>query len=232
MPDRENRKAILFYEAAEGGAGVLTRLASDPGAISRVARKALEVCHFRSRSGDWSGLEDLDNLDDECEAGCYRCLLSYFNQPEHPTIDRQGEEMLDLLCRLTRCSRKDLELEAAAGDSRTELRNAATSSLEKEWLSFIEGHGFRAPDKAQPYLEAYATRPDFAYADSQTLIFIDGPHHQSMLRESADEAIDRRLADAGYTVVRFPADRSSWPDIAAKYAWVFGSGDASASRQD
>ena len=232
LPDRENRKAILFYEAAEGGAGVLTRLTSDPGAISRVARKALEVCHYKSRSGKWTGKDDLDNLEDDCEAGCYRCLLSYFNQPEHPAIDRQGEEVLDLLCRLTRCSRKDLELEAAAGDSRDELRNAATSSLEREWLSFIEVNGFHPPDKVQPHLEIYATRPDFAYADSQTLIYVDGPHHQSMVRESADEAIDRRLADAGYTVVRFPADRASWPDIAARYAWVFGPGDPSASRQD
>ena len=91
LPDRDKRTTILFYEAAEGGAGVLTRLANDPNAMSRIARKALEVCHFTSRSGNWMGFNDLENQEDECEAGCYRCLLSYYNQPDHPQIDRRAE---------------------------------------------------------------------------------------------------------------------------------------------
>ncbi len=224
LPDRDDLNAILLYEAAEGGAGVLTRLAGDSDALSRIARKALEVCHYRSLSGSWSGPDDLVNRDDDCEAGCYRCLLSYYNQPDHPHIDRQDPDMLDLLCRLTRAERQHLDHEMAAGDSHEELHNASTSSLEKEWLTFIESGGYRLPDRAQPYLEVYAARPDFAYAASQALIYVDGPHHESTRRESADEAIDRRLTDAGYTVVRFPADRSSWPAIAANYAWVFGPG--------
>ncbi|MYL02008.1 MAG: DEAD/DEAH box helicase [Gammaproteobacteria bacterium] len=229
LPDRDNRSTVLLYEAAEGGAGVLTRLATDPGALARIARRALEVCHYSSKSGEWSGSDDLENLDNDCEAGCYRCLLSYYNQPEHPLIDRQDGEMLELLCRFTRSSRKSLDHEVAAGDSYDELLNVSSSSLEKAWLRFIESNGHRLPDKAQPLLEIYATRPDFAYSDSQTLVYVDGPHHQTTLRESADEAIDRRLADAGYTVVRFPADRSSWPEIVGRFAWVFGPGASTTS---
>ena len=229
LPDRDNRTTILFYEAAEGGAGVLTRLANDPGALARIARRALEVCHYESKSGAWSGSGDLENLDNECEAGCYRCLLSYYNQPEHPHIDRRDPDMLDLLCRLTRGERRNLVRSRGAGDSYDELMNASSSSLEKEWLEFIESNGYRLPDKAQPYIEIYATRPDFAYTGSQILVYVDGPHHANSVRESTDEAIDRRLADAGYTVVRFPADRSSWPRIVTKYAWVFGPGASSAS---
>ena len=232
LPDRDNRTTILFYESAEGGAGVLTRLASDPDALARIARKALEVCHYQSKSGEWSGYSDLENLDNECEAGCYRCLLSYYNQPEHPLIDRRNQDMLNLLCRLTRSSRKGLEHEIGVGDSIDELHNASSSSLEKEWLGFIESNGYRLPDKAQPYLETYETRPDFAYTGSQTLIYIDGPHHQNERRISADEAIAQRLSDAGYTVVRFPAERSFWEDIVAKYAWVFRSGVASKNQQE
>ena len=232
LPDRDDRSTILLYEAAEGGAGVLTRLASDPGALPRIARKALEVCHYGSLSGNWSGPDDLDNSHDECEAGCYRCLLSYYNQPDHPHIDRQNPDMLDLLCRLTRGDHQRLEHEMASGDSSDELRNASTSSLEKEWLKFIESSGYRLPDRTQPYLEIYATRPDFAYAASQTLVYVDGPYHESMVRESADQAIDRRLADAGYTVVRFPTDRASWPTIVARYAWVFGPAASPESAED
>ena len=49
----ENR-SILFWEAAEGGVGVLLRLVDEPDAISRMALKALEICHFDPVTGDES----------------------------------------------------------------------------------------------------------------------------------------------------------------------------------
>ena len=36
-----------------------------------------------------------------CVAGCYRCLLSYFNQPDHELIDRRIPEVLTFLTRLS-----------------------------------------------------------------------------------------------------------------------------------
>ena len=220
LPDVSDRTAILFYEAAEGGAGVLTRLASDPRAVAVVARRALQVCHFSSTSGDWSGVDDLRDHDEDCEAGCYRCLLSYYNQPEHPQIDRRHEEMLDLLCRLTHVTQPMRT--QRQGDSLDELLNASTSSLEAAWLDFLKDRGHRLPDRAQPYLPEYATRPDFAYSSSQTLVYIDGPVHAHVLRERADAEIDARLEDAGYTVIRFGPDSSTWEAVLATFAWVFG----------
>jgi len=38
----------------------------------------------------------------ECVKGCYRCLLSYYNQPDHEQIDRTDPELLEILLRLAR----------------------------------------------------------------------------------------------------------------------------------
>ena len=35
-------------------------------------------------------------------AGCYRCLLSYFNQPDHELIDRTSDEAKQMLIDLAR----------------------------------------------------------------------------------------------------------------------------------
>src|ERR1700679_61407 len=38
--------------------------------------------------------------DARCVAGCYRCLLSYFNQPDHELIDRRQQQALQVLLRM------------------------------------------------------------------------------------------------------------------------------------
>ena len=224
LPDRNDRRTILFYEAAEGGAGVLTRLAHDDRAWRRVARQALQACHYASRSGRWIDAADLENQEKDCEAGCYVCLLSYYNQPDHALIDRRDQGVLDLLCRLGRSERRDLTALPDGGDLLQRLDNASSSSLEKAWLRFLRAAGHHLPDKAQGYLEAYRTRPDFAYREHQALIYIDGPHHERETSRDRDAEITQRLEEAGYTVVRFPADRDEWPSIVEAYAWIFGTG--------
>jgi very-short-patch-repair endonuclease len=227
LPEVRNRREILFYEAAEGGAGVLTRLARDRAALSRVARTALEVCHWNSKSGQWLGPDDLADDYPECNAGCYRCLLSYYNQPYHDEIDRRDPDVLDLLCRLVRANARPLEDLGTPAGSYEALRNASISSLEKTWLEDLRSGGFRLPDRSNHYLEQYGTAPDFVYDELQTLVYIDGPHHNADARKQLDAQITKRLEDAGYTVIRFPADRSRWLDIIREYAWVFGAGDQS-----
>jgi Lhr-like helicase len=105
LPDRNNRRAVLAYEATEGGAGVLSRLIEDPQALGNVAREALTLMHFEKvdEAITAGNAKLLVNRDGEaCVRGCYRCLLSYFNQPDHELIDRTSDEAKQMLIDLAR----------------------------------------------------------------------------------------------------------------------------------
>lgn len=99
LPSRGDRRALLAYEATEGGAGVLSRLIERPDALARAARTALGLMHFQNLE-EALAAGDADLLEDEpgaCARGCYRCLLSYYNQPDHEAIDRRSPEALRML---------------------------------------------------------------------------------------------------------------------------------------
>jgi hypothetical protein len=96
LPKRDERKAILLYEATEGGAGVLNRLVADANRMAEIARQALNLMHFDFPTAG-GGIKERE---DACVAGCYRCLLSYFNQPDHNLIDRRDPEVTAFLCKL------------------------------------------------------------------------------------------------------------------------------------
>jgi hypothetical protein len=101
LPERSDRRSILIYEAAEGGAGVLSQLVANPDALSRVMKQAMETCHFDVPRFEASG-EVEDVADAKCVAGCYRCLLSYYNQPDQALVDRRKPDFKLLLARLSR----------------------------------------------------------------------------------------------------------------------------------
>jgi hypothetical protein len=138
LPARDNRRAILAYEATEGGAGVLSRLVEDPQALRKVAREALVLTHFQKvdeaiAAGDAKVLVTHDG--EACVRGCYRCLLSYFNQPDHELIDRTSDEAKQMLIDLARGK----VVLAAAPSQPTEGR---------EWTSIFKDAGLPAPDSS------------------------------------------------------------------------------------
>ena len=68
--------------------------------MARVAATALELMHYRSigpavTAADPDLLQEVE--DAHCVKGCYRCLLSYYNQPDHELIDRTDKEVRLLL---------------------------------------------------------------------------------------------------------------------------------------
>ena len=227
LPNPRTRTSFLFYESAEGGAGVLQQLLIDPAMLQKSARAALEVIHC-----DPEGKDTNDQESRECEAGCYRCLLSYYNQPDHGKIDRKNQIMIQLLVRLSKGHFRTATGGQTPGEQLEKLLNAAGSNLEKDWLLSINEKGYRLPDQAQPLLLEFETRPDFLYERTQSLIYIDGPHHDSAGRKMADDRLTRLLEDAGYTVIRFGKGMSLWPAILSQYPDVFGTGGTSSSGRE
>ena len=236
LPTRDTRLSILLYEAAEGGAGVLTRIASEPQALAAVAAEALEIMHFQlppvgQPLNKASLVEEMDsNGQPLCEAGCYKCLLSYYNQPDHTLIDRKDKEadglVLDLLCRLTNAESRQGSQGRAPEQHSAELARTAGSTLEQAWLAYIEEHGHRKPDRGQHTITTAGTCADFFYDDYQLAVFIDGPHHDNKAQHDKDSAINRRLEELGLLVVRFPKEQHAWPEIFTAFADLFGAGNS------
>lgn len=218
MPTQDNRRAIMFYEAAEGGAGVLNRLASEPQALSQVAAAALRLIHHRDPPSTWEydaleGLEIKDDLGTSiCEAGCYQCLLSYFNQPDHDLINRRNPDALKLLVALA-----NGRVESAPKLS-TNHNAAETSAAEhsdsrlQEWLDVLDKGGYLKPDQTQvPVCEGAAIAAGL-YRSARLLVFLD----------SLAPEIQNRLQDKAMQTLVMSNDPKKWVDQLASFPQAFG----------
>ncbi|MFT4038962.1 MAG: DEAD/DEAH box helicase [Thermomicrobiales bacterium] len=219
LPTRDNPQSILFYESAEGGAGVLARLVEEPQALADVARAALEVCHFDPETGD--DQQGAPGAPEPCEAACYNCLLSYTNQRDHPLLDRK--RVLPALEQFRDAAAQFGTRAASRETQRDQLAAVCESGLERRFVTWLYEGGYRLPDRAQLYLERFQTRPDFFYDESQACIYVDGPHHEFPERQQRDREAQSRFEDGGFEVVRVQ-DESTWPEAVARYSWIFGKG--------
>lgn len=212
LPSAEDRRILFFYEASEGGAGVLRQVAEEPTVIADVARAALEICHFDPETGEDRGVN-------VCAAACYDCLLEYSNQPDHRNIDRQL--VVDLLRQLAQATTEVSGSGRTRVDHLDDLQEMCDSQLERRWLKQVYESQLRLPTHAQRLVTNCVTRPDFFYNDANTAVFIDGPVHDEPEQKKEDEAITARLVNAGYLVIRFH-HAANWNAIFDQYADIFG----------
>jgi hypothetical protein len=229
LPDRIGDHAwavLLLFEAAEGGAGVLRRLASEHGAMQAVAREALSILHFNPDDGtDLERAAHAAPDAEKCAKACYDCLLSYGNQWDHQALDRHKAKHA-----LLALAASTLAIGGAGGEDRAtqfDRLSKPSNSFEKEWLKECEAGGYRLPDQAQELLDDVPdVRPDFAYrrADGDCAIFIDGPVHEHAHIAQKDKKAQQRLENEGWLVLRFTTDRSAWPTIFKANDRTFGTG--------
>jgi very-short-patch-repair endonuclease len=115
---------------------------------------------------------------------------------------------------------------AGAEEAFNALHRQCGSGLERKWLETVRAGGFRLPNRAQPLLTEFSTQPDFAYDQMKALVYVDGPHHRSVAIKTVDDVKRSTLRDAGYKVVIFTDDSTSWPTVFGEFPFVFGKGNA------
>ena len=208
MPTRDTRNGFLLYEAAEGGAGVLTRLVSQEGSLAAVAREALQIMHLAVGDGPLpdSPSDLADQPGTACVAACYRCLMSYYNQPDHEALDRRDEDARAMLLRLARsrtapCGRGGPSpvLDPAAGEG----------SRDGRWRAEASRRGVPAPD------------PEPFSAGGRSLRCVWRRHYVAALIDEADRPALPALEDLGFEVVEFE-DPAGWNAAFARLASALG----------
>ena len=214
LPGLSKRRLLLFYESAEGGAGVLRRLVDEPDTWRRVAAEALRLGHIDPDTGQPIATQS----GEECEAACYECFLSYSNQPEHHRIDRNlvQPHLRSLL---------DAELVAPVAPQQP-LGESVESPTEQRFLDFLAAGGFARPDRHHLHVVQADTWVDFAYSEKNTVVFVDGQDRDSTSAAAANATTDAALKNAGFRVIRF-GDPDSWSTSIDAYPNVFGEGNPS-----
>lgn len=213
LPTSQDRRSLLFYEAAEGGAGVLNRLATDRTQLAQIARIALELMHYKVPASSFvaNDLEDLAGAQagekaHPCEAGCYQCLLSYFNQPDHEIIDRRNTAARNFLASLANGTVEPFHQEITAKSE------AASSDATSLWLQEVTRLGLRKPDKLAVPINGGESIAAAAYQSARALIFLTPPSEEAMAYAQ----------DRGFTIIVFPPDMADWPAIFATHSAIFG----------
>jgi superfamily II DNA/RNA helicase len=213
LPDPENRARMLFTESAEGGAGVLRRLHSEPSALAAAARKALDIAHFRP---DGTDLGSADGARERCEKACYDCLLSYSNQLDHLMIDRHA--VRDLLMALA-AGEAATVTEPPSADRIDQIRSLIESPMEREFLDLLVKHDFALPDGVREVIGSKGIRADFVYRseDSGLAVFLDDRTPENI----AD--IEEQLMDIGWSALHL-RQGEDWVSALRKHAYAFGEG--------
>jgi superfamily II DNA/RNA helicase/very-short-patch-repair endonuclease len=217
MPSDFDRRQILFYESAEGGAGVLRRVLDDSNSLALIAEEALRLCHFDPANGD--DLRRAKGASEDCEAACYDCLMSYSNQRDHEFLDRSRirDLLLDLKGKQVKSS-PGIKSFSAHLES---LKEACDSELERSWLDYLAARDLRLPTTSQKFYQECSTRPDFVYEKQHTAIYIDGQPHDFPDRQQRDQEKTTAMEDFGITVLRFH-HQADWDEIIAAHPNIFG----------
>lgn len=210
MPTRDARSGFLFYEATEGGAGVLTRLVAEPERLAEVARRSLAIMHFQFDDRPpmvTAQLADAPGTD--CVAACYRCLMSYYNQPDHELLDRRDESARQILLRLARSTLVKTDSPVPRRSSRPAAPLDSDGPV-ASWLVRLRAMELPAPDN-EPFVVGGRQVP-----------LVWRSHYAVALLETPDAELVTQLGDKGFEIVSFGSDMQDWDEPFARLVKLLG----------
>lgn len=208
MPQRDARTGFLFYEATEGGAGVLTRLVAEPERLAEVAREALSIMHFDLASALPETTATLTDTSDPCVAACYRCVMSYFNQPDHERLDRRNTDAQRLLLRLAK-ARISLAGPSVSRHPSQRPPLADAEGPRDAWLAYAARHELPSPDGEKLVL------------DGQAVPLVWRDHYVAALFDEGTEVVSK-LEEKGFEVIVLGATEAEWSAPTSELAKLLG----------
>jgi len=188
-------RRILIYEMDEGGIGVLDRM-TDADTWLAVAKQALDILHV---------CPDGTEQDGACQASCYECLRSFYNQWHHDTLDRTlvtgvFQELAQGADFTMNTTTKSWDQVVTSFDSATEEAMVAT----------LRNAGLPAPTAAHQSLppDAPVASADLYYVGEgqRIAVFLDGSVHQDPTQQKLDTVRRAKLKDCGYSVIEIRYD--------------------------
>jgi hypothetical protein len=185
---------LLMYEASEGSLGVMAAMVREKGAWQRVVDEAWKLCRY--------------DEEDYRDKASYKDLLSYYNQPDHPVIDR-------FLIKQTLERLRSARVEVGGSEAGTyeeQYRRLletydTSSSTEKKFIDYLYERGLRLPDEAQRRIPGLYCQPDFYYAAGPgknalpVHVFCDGTPHDSDPTKERDRQQREAIYDLGQDYV-------------------------------
>lgn len=214
-----DHRRLLLWEAAEGGTGVWERMLTDQQSLAHIAREALYICHFHPETGhpypDWQA---------RCAVGCYDCLLSYSNQPDHRLIDRH--KVREYLYRLAGSQLRQPDGERGYEEQYRWLRERIDqqSELVLYFLDYLFQQRLRLPDMAQHSpVSGLPVQSDVYYHRDGLpgiCVFVAGAANTSADQVQRDRQLRDDLEDMGYRVIVIRGDEGLQEQV-ARYSDVF-----------
>ena len=194
----EENYHVTFFETVPGGSGYNEVLFQYRESVMKTARTLLDSC--------------------DCKSACYRCLLSFWNQPYHSVLNRnKAIEVLDYL--LTSGATTAVKVPGTRREKSSD--GNPESPAEVKFLNIVKQFGLPDPHlQYQVTISNMTTIADFAYPDKKLLIYIDGyKYHTGQGQEKID--LDKRqeliLKTSGYEVIRIGAKDLDDDEMMALY---------------